>query len=63
MDNLLNWKTTVTALVGAIASLLAQFGFDLGPEIQTVIVSITVLVIGFFAKDASKTGTTQNPRE
>ena len=58
LDNLLNWKTTVTALIGAVASLAAHFGFNLGPEVQTVIVTVTMLVLGFFAKDATKTGVT-----
>lgn len=51
-----NWKTTVTALVGAVASIVAQFGFNVTPEIQTAIITVTVLVIGFFAKDGDKTG-------
>ena len=57
-----NWKTTVTALVGAAASLIGHFGFNITPEMQSIIITLTVLAIGFFAKDGDKTGTTDQPR-
>lgn len=46
-----NWKTTITAVVTAVAAITAQFGFNLGAEVQTVIISIGLALVGFFAKD------------
>ena len=63
MDGLKSWKTTVTALVGAIAMLVSHFGLNLGPEVQAIIVSAVIFVIGLLSKDADKTGTTAQPRE
>ena len=62
MDGLKNWKTTVAAVVGAIASLVSHFGLNLGPEVQGVIITLTMLVIGYFTQDADKTGTTAAPQ-
>lgn len=53
-----NWKTTVTAIVGAIASLVGHFGFDINTEAQMAIVTVTMLIIGLLAKDSNVTGGT-----
>ena len=50
---LTNWKTTLTAIIGAIAALVAAFGIHVSSEVQLAIVTITVFVIGLFAKDAA----------
>ena len=50
---LTNWKTTLTAIIGAIASLIALFGIHVPSEIQIAIVTIVVFLIGVFAKDAA----------
>jgi hypothetical protein len=49
-----DWKTTVTAIVTAVAAITAQFGFDLGAEVQTIIISVGMCLVGYFAKDAKK---------
>jgi hypothetical protein len=47
-----NLKTTLTGVVGALASIVAVFGFHVGPEIQTAIVALTVFAIGLFSRDS-----------
>ena len=50
-----DWKTTITAVVGAGASMLATLGvFTLTPEQQTALVTVTLLVIGILARDSHK---------
>jgi len=49
----MNWRTTLAAIVGAIASLLAIFGVSVPTEVQLAIVTVTVFLIGVFAKDAA----------
>lgn len=49
-----NWKTSLTALVGAIAITLAQFHvIDISKDTQIAIVTTIVFVIGLLAKDAN----------
>lgn len=51
-----NWKTTVTAIVGAIAYVVnAVFGLAIPSD---AIVATTVFLIGLFAKDSNVTGGT-----
>ena len=52
---IMDWKTTLTGLVTAIATLLAHFNIMLSPDLQIFIVSAGVFLLGLFAKDASKT--------
>ena len=54
-----NKKTTITAAVTLIATLAANFGFNLGPEIQTSIVVIGMFVASLFTKDYDTTGGTK----
>lgn len=49
-------KTTLTGVVGALAVILAKFGFDMGADIQGAIVLLTMVVIGFLAKDKEANG-------
>lgn len=52
-----NWKTTVTAILGALAVVLKTL---LGIEIPTeAILTVTVFFIGLFAKDHNVTGGTK----
>lgn len=44
-----NWKTTVTALVGALAVLINSFTGVTIP--QDAIIAIALFAVGFFAKD------------
>ena len=60
MDFLKNWKTSVTVIVGIIASILNKL---LGMEIpQEAIITVMIFLIGLLTKDADKTGTTKAPR-
>ena len=47
-----NWKTSLTALVLGISTVLSQFGILITPEIQSAVVVLAIVAIGFFAKDA-----------
>ena len=58
--NLINWKTTLAGAIPAIAILLKTFGvIDLSPDQVTAVLTIAVLVAGFFAKDNNVTGGTK----
>jgi hypothetical protein len=51
-----NWKTTISAVVGAIAYVLnAVLGLEIPSE---AIIATVVFFIGFFAKDSNVTGGT-----
>lgn len=47
-------KTTVTAIVGAVVSLTAIFGFEVSTEIQGAIITVVVLVLGMVARDTKQ---------
>lgn len=49
-----DWKTTLTAIIGAIAVVAANFGFELSAEQQVAIVTVVLLIIGLFAADSKK---------
>lgn len=49
---LTNWKTTLTAVLGAASYVVAAYGVHLTPDVQNAIVVVTVFVVGLFAKDA-----------
>lgn len=57
-----NWKTTVSAVVTALVSIGAHFGFDVSAEVQGVIISVGLIFVGFFAKDKPTTEETA-PKE
>lgn len=48
-----NWKTTLTAIVGFVAYMAGQFGIVITPEQANAIVVVAMLIVGFFAKDAT----------
>jgi len=48
-----NWKTTLTAIIGAIAAVVAAFGIQVTTEVQLAIVTVVMFLIGIFAKDGS----------
>lgn len=56
-----SWKTTVTGLVSGFSAIFAQYGVDISPAGQTRfstwIMAAGLILIGFFSKDANKTGT------
>lgn len=55
-----SWKTSIAGVVGAIVVLLNSWGvIVITPEQQGTIIAFILLVIGWFAKDANKTGTPQ----
>ncbi len=47
-------KTTITAIIGAIISLTAIFGFEVSTEIQTAIITVIVLVLGLVSRDTKQ---------
>jgi len=49
-----NWKTTVTAVVGALCAVLSHYGVVIPQELQMPIVAITLAVVGMVAGDAKK---------
>lgn len=50
-----NWRTTITAIVGAIALVLNTTGIiELSQEFINGVVIVVVGLIGIFAQDASK---------
>lgn len=49
-----NPKTTLAAIVTAIAYFLGVWGFDLGVEVQNAIVVVGLFLIGLVAGDARK---------
>jgi hypothetical protein len=49
-----DWKTTLTAIVTAIVSVLAHFNIIISPEWQGIIITIGVLIVGLLAKDSTK---------
>jgi hypothetical protein len=51
-----SWKTTVIGLVGAIATTLVPLYQNGTVDLQTLISSIAIAVLGFFAKDWNATG-------
>jgi hypothetical protein len=52
MNILVNWKTTLTVIIGAIAYLVASFGIQVTAEVQNALVVTIVFFVGLFAKDS-----------
>lgn len=55
LSGISNWRTTLTAIIGAIAYIVAAFGIQVTPEVQTSLVVVILFFIGLFAKDGSNT--------
>lgn len=50
-----NWKTTLGAIVGGIATVLNVLGIiEISAEIQMALVTIGLFIVGLFAGDAKK---------
>ncbi len=53
LSGLTNWRTTLTAVIGAIAYIVAVFGIQVTPEVQSALVVVILFFVGLFAKDGS----------
>lgn len=52
-----SWKTTITAIIGAVAVVLHTLGiFTITPSEQGIIAAFLILVFGWISKDATATG-------
>lgn len=52
-----SWKTSITAIVGAVVLLLSQAGIiTIGPEVQHSFEIVILFLIGLFAKDSNVSG-------
>lgn len=51
-----NYKTTIGALVALLAGLAPLFGVQISPEVQSALITVGVFVVGLFAKDRDVTG-------
>ena len=50
-----NWKTTLGAIVGGVATVLNVLGIvEIGADIQMALVTIGLFIVGLFAGDAQK---------
>ncbi len=45
-----NWRSTLAGVVGAVLYGMGRFGLHIPPELQTWVVSLTGMVIGWFSK-------------
>jgi hypothetical protein len=51
-----NWKTTLGAIIGGLATILNVLGIvDISAEVQMAIVTLGLFIVGLFAGDAQKT--------
>lgn len=48
-----NLKTTLTAIIGAAAMLVAMFGIQVSTEVQISLVTVILFFLGLFAKDSN----------
>lgn len=50
-----NWKTTLSAIIGALAVLLNTLGIvEMSTDVQLAIVSLAMFFVGLFSKDSEK---------
>jgi len=56
---MINWKTTVSAVVAGIAQILRAFKVEIDPVILDGITALAVIALGIFAKDSNVTGGTK----
>jgi hypothetical protein len=47
-------KTSATVIVGSIAQLIAVFGVNASLEVQSAIVTLTVLALGIVSRDTKE---------
>lgn len=51
-----NWKTTLGAIIGGLATILNVLGVvDISAEVQMAVVTLGLFIVGLFAGDAKKT--------
>lgn len=56
MQNM-NWKTTLTGVIGAIAVIIKfAFGLDIPADVQIAFVVLIVFALALFSKDKDVTG-------
>ena len=49
-----NWKTTTGAIIAGLATVLQALGIvEIPPVVQTGIISVSLFIVGLFAKDAT----------
>lgn len=46
-----DWKTTVTGIVMGICTILAHYGIIIPEAWTTIVITIGVVLLGYFAKD------------
>lgn len=57
LHGVLNWKTTGTSIIGGVAMLLSAFHIiSITPDQQAQIFAVTLIAVGWFAKDSSVVG-------
>ena len=44
-------KTTLTGLITGLAVIIAYFGFDVSPKVQTAIVTLGVFILSIVSRD------------
>ena len=55
---MVNWKTSVGALITLLAGFLPVVGVTISPEVQAALMSVGGFIVGLFAKDHNVTGGT-----
>ena len=61
IDELLNWKTTAAGLILATSNIVVAYLHGT-LNTKTFLLSFFMAVLGYFAKDATKSGTVSKPR-
>lgn len=63
MDFLANWKTTLAGVIGGFLLALIQY-YQAGGVVtwETVVSFFATALVGYLAKDATKTGTIAQPK-
>lgn len=49
-----NWQTSAGAFVVLLTPFLTKIGIDITPEIKEAILTVGIVLIGFFAKDGRR---------
>lgn len=52
-----DWKTTTSAVIGALVLLVGHFGFNIDNSMRIAIEAVSIAIVGFFARDAKPTST------
>ena len=56
MPKVINWKTTIGAIVTLLSQILPLIGIEITPQIQGALITIGIVIVGLFAKDSDVTG-------